>query len=300
MMRTSERSTPHVHVNRQDWFILIVLSIVWGSSFILIKKGLVAFTPTEMALLRIEITSLVFVPIYFMMAKGKMTRRQIYWAASVGVLGSGMPAFLFAIAETSVPSSIAGMLNSLVPIFTWIFGLLFFKMMYTRNHLLGVTIGFVGAVFIIAFEPNFTLHVDPYTLLIVIAAVTYALSGNIIKTHLQNVHHITLSSIAFMIIGIPAIICSFQTDMYVKIAHEPQALYSLIAIGILSLFGTVIANILFYRLIQRTNAIFASSVAYIIPVMALGWGLIDGESLQWPHLVGMVFILLGVWVLRRK
>jgi len=300
MASISGQNSPHFNVQRQDWAILLLLSVVWGSSFILIKKGLVAFTPTEAALLRIEITSLIFVPIYFMMAKGKMTRRQIFWAASVGVLGSGLPGFLFAFAETSVPSSIAGMLNSLTPIFTWTLGLLFFKMVYTRNHLLGVTMGFVGAVFIIAFEPNFTLQVDPYTLLIVVASASYALSGNIVKTHLQNVHHITLSSIAFIIIGIPATIYSFRTEMYVKIVQDPQALYSLTAIGLLSLFGTVIANILFYRLIQRTNQIFATSVAYIIPIMALGWGLVDGESLQWPHLVGMVFILLGVWVLRKR
>ncbi len=300
MARTTERTTPHIHVQREDWLILLLLSVVWGSSFILIKKGLIAFTATEMALLRIEMTSVIFVPIYFIMAKGKMTRRQIFWAATVGVLGSGLPAFLFAFGETSVPSSIAGMLNSLTPIFTWILGLLFFKMAFTRNHLLGVIMGFVGAIFIIAFEPNFTLHVDPYTLLIVIATVSYALSGNIVKTHLQDVHHITLSSIAFIIIGIPAIIYSFQTDMYVKIAHDPQALFSLTAIGLLSLFGTVIANILFYRLIQRTNQIFASSVAYIIPIMALGWGLLDGEALQWPHLVGLVFIVVGVWALRKK
>ncbi len=300
MTDSSGRTHPHTDVNRQDWLILILLSVVWGSSFILIKKGLIAFTATEMALLRIEITSLVFIPIFFLMAKGKMTGRQIFWAATVGVLGSGLPAFLFAIAETSVPSSIAGMLNSLTPIFTWILGLMFFKMVFTKNHLLGVSMGFVGAIFIIAFEPNFTLNLNPLTLLIVVATISYATSANIVKTHLQKVHHITLSSIAFIIIGIPATIYSFQTDMYTKIAHEPQALVSLAAIGILSLFGTVLANILFYRLIQRTDAIFASSVAYVIPIMALGWGILDGESLQWPHLAGMVFIILGVWVLRRK
>jgi drug/metabolite transporter (DMT)-like permease len=300
MAGTPEKSTPHIHVQKQDWYILMLLSLVWGSSFILIKKGLLAFTASEMALLRIEITSLVFVPIYFLMAKGKMSRRQLFWAMTVGVLGSGLPAFLFAIAETSVPSSIAGMLNSLTPIFTWVLGLLFFKMVYTRNQLLGVTIGFVGAIFIIAFEPDFTLHVDPFTLFILAATISYALSANIVKTHLQCVHHITLSSIAFIIIGIPAFIYSFQTDMYIKIPHETHALYSLAAIVILSLFGTVLANILFYRLIQRTNQIFASTVAYLIPVMALGWGLIDGESLQWTHFSGMVFILLGVWFLRKK
>ncbi len=300
MASSSNHSTPQILVEKQDWLILILLSVVWGSSFILIKKGLIAFSPTEMALLRIEITSLVFIPIYFFMSEGKIPGNKLGWVLAIGILGSGLPAFLFAIAETSVPSSVAGMLNSLTPIFTWGLGLLFFKLVYTRNQLLGVTTGFIGALFIIVFGPNFTLHVDPNTLLVVVATVSYALSANIVKTHLQKVHHITLSSIAFIFIGIPAIIFSFQTDVYTKIVQHPQAMYSLAAIGVLSLLGTVLANILFYRLIQRTNAIFASSVAYIIPLMALAWGLIDGESMQWTHLAGMVFILLGLWILRKK
>ena len=292
---------PHQdQVQLQDWLILILLSIVWGSSFILIKKGLISFEPVEMAILRIEITGIAFVPIYIWLAKQAVPRNKLGWAASVGVLGSGLPAFLFAFGETVVPSSVAGILNSLTPIFTWGIGLVFFSLAYTTRHMIGVSLGFLGALLIIALQPDFHLQVEPMTLLIVLATLSYAASGNIVKAHLQHVDPIALSSIAFLFIGIPAVLYSFSTDIYSKLAYDPESWYSLGAILILALIGTVLANILFYRLIQRTNAVYASSVAYLIPTMALIWGFLDGEALVWTHLAGMVLILFGVWVLRRK
>ena len=280
--------------------ILFFLSIVWGSSFILIKKGLISFEPVEMALLRIEITFLALIPIYFLLAKRNLPRSKLGWAAATGLFGSGIPAFMFAIAQSKVSSSIAGILNSLTPIFTWMLGLAFFAIGFARAQFVGVMIGFLGALLIIALEPNFTLNIEPLTLLIVIATLSYALSGNIVKTHLQDVDPITLSCIAFLFIGIPGLVATGFTDIYSKILNDPAALWSLAAIAILALVGTVLANILFFRLIQRTNAVFASSVAYLIPLNAMVWGFIDGETLQWPHFAGMAFILLGIWVLRRK
>ena len=293
MTRDTNTQNPQGHVHLQDWLILVGLSIVWGSSFILIKKGLVAFEPIEMAILRIEITGIAFVPIYVWLAKRSFPRNKLGWAASVGVLGSGLPAFLFAFGETVVPSSVAGILNSLTPIFTWGIGLLFFSLAYTTRHMIGVSLGFLGALLIIALQPDFRLQVEPMTLLIVLATLSYAASGNIVKAHLQHVDPIALSSIAFLFIGVPAILFSFSTDIYTKLAEHPESWYSFGAIAILALLGTVLANILFYRLIQRTNAVYASSVAYLIPLMALIWGFVDGEMLHWTHFAGMVLILAG-------
>ena len=176
----------------------------------------------------------------------------------------------------------------------------FFSIGFARMQFWGVMIGFAGAVLIIALEPNFTLSVEPLTLLIVLAGLSYSISGNIVKTHLQDVDPVTLSGIAFFSIGIPGLAVIGFTDIFTKLANDPQALMSLAAIAILALLGTVLANILYFRLIQRTNAVFASSVAYLIPLNAMIWGFVDGEALQWPHFVGMAFILLGIWVLRRK
>ncbi len=299
MSTDTQASTKTSPITTQDWLILAMLGIVWGSSYILIKKGLLAFTPVEMAILRIEVTGMAFVPIYFFLAKGGVPRNKLPWVACVGFFGSGFPAFMFAFAQTSVASSIAGMLNSLVPIFTWALGLLFFRAVFVSSQLLGVAIGFIGAMVIIALEPNFSLSVDPLALLIVVSSISYALSGNIVKSKLQAIEPITLSSIAFLFIGIPALLYSFSTDIYSKVASDPQSWFSLGAIILLALIGTVLANILFYRLIQRTNAVFASSVSYLIPVTALIWGFIDGEVINWPQFAGLALILTGVWVLRR-
>jgi len=300
MQRSALTSDRGAQVHTTDWLILLFLSIVWGSSFILIKKGLIAFEPVEMALLRIEITFLALIPIYFLLAKKKMPRSKLGWAAATGLFGSGIPAFMFAFAETKVSSSVAGILNSLTPIFTWTLGIAFFAVAFTRTQFVGVSLGFLGALLIIALEPNFTLSVDPLTLLVVLATVSYAISGNIVKTHLQNVDPITLSCTAFLFIGIPGLVYTGFTDIAWKISNDPEAILSLGAIAVLALIGTVLANILFFRLIQRTNAVFASSVAYLIPVNAMVWGFIDGESLLWTHFAGMGFILAGIWVLRRK
>lgn len=286
-------------IRNEDWLILVGLSVVWGSSFILIKKGIVSFQPEEMAVLRIVITSIAFIPIFFTSGHGFIPTKKLPWAAAIGVLGSGLPAFLYAYAETVVPSSVAGILNSLTPIFTWVIGLIFFGMVYTKNHMVGMVLGLVGAIVIVMVSPDFRLEIHPMTLLLIVATVSYGLSANIVQSKFQDTHPITLSSIAFFFVGVPAFIYSFQTDIYHTISTNPESWYSLGAIVLLSLIGTVMANVLFYRLIQNTNAVFASSVAYLIPIMALGWGLLDGEILQWPHLIGMVLILFGIFVLRK-
>ncbi|HLF64319.1 MAG TPA: DMT family transporter [Saprospiraceae bacterium] len=283
----------------KDYLIFIFLCITWGSSFILIKKGLIAFDPVEVAILRIGITALAFIPIYALMVKGRFPLHKMKYAVLAGLLGNGIPAFLYAIAQTHVESSVAGILNSLTPIFVWVIGLLFFATHFRITQLAGVVIGFLGAAAIVLLNHRFQFRLDSFTLLIVLATVCYGLSANVVKTYLQDVNAIALSAMALFIIGIPAIAYSFFTDIYTSVVSESAARLSLLALIILALVGTALANILFYRLIQKTSAVFASSVAYLIPVTALGWGLLDGEALAAIHLLGMGLILVGVWLLRR-
>lgn len=283
----------------KDWLIFIFLCITWGSSFILIKKGLIAFDPLEVASLRLCITALAFLPIYYFLVKERIPVSKLKFVLLAGLLGNGIPAFLYAIAQTNVPSSVAGILNSLTPIFVWVFGLVFFSAIYMRNHLAGVTIGFLGAAVIVLFNQHFQLRLDGFTLLIVLATICYGLSANVVKTYLQDVNAIALSAVSLFMVGLPAFLYSLTTDIYSSVLHVPQARMSFLALVVLALIGTALANILFYRLIQKTSAVFASSVAYLIPVTALGWGLLDGEALAAVHILGMGLILVGVYLLRR-
>ncbi|MDX1476715.1 MAG: EamA family transporter [Saprospiraceae bacterium] len=287
------------HVSPRDWWVLTLLTVIWGSSFILIKKSLIGFDPVEVAVLRISISTIAFIPIYFLLFRYPVPRNKIGWVALIGILGNGLPAFAYAIAQTHVDSSVAGILNSLTPIFTWLFGLFLFAVAFKPNQLVGVTIGFIGAVLIVGLDPNLQFRIDTFSLLIVFGTICYGIAGNIVKSKLQDVHPIALSAVAFFCMGFLAIGYSFTTDIYSTVIASHQVRMSLLAVSALALVGTVFANIFFFRLIQSTNAVFGSSVAYLIPIMALIWGILDGERVAWTHLAGMALIISGVYVMRK-
>jgi drug/metabolite transporter (DMT)-like permease len=287
------------HLHFTTWLIFIFLCLTWGSSFILIKKGLLAFTADEVAALRICISACAFLPIYFFLTKERVPVSKLAYIALAALLGNGVPAFFFAVAQTHVDSSVAGILNSLTPIFTWILGLMFFAAAFRTGHLAGVILGFAGAGVIILFNHRLQFNLDTYSLLIVVATMCYGASANVVKRYLQDVGPVAISAMALFIIGVPALAYLATTDIAQRIAMRDHARTSLLAIAVLALFGTALANILFYRLIQRTSAVFASSVAYLIPVTALAWGLLDGEVLGIVHVTGMAMILIGVWMLRK-
>lgn len=284
------------HVN---WLIFLFICLTWGSSFILMKKGLLAFTPVEMAILRVGIAALAFLPVYLLHARRHIAWNKLGYIALVGILGNGLPAIFYAIAQTRVESSVAGILNSLTPIFTWTIGVVLFAAAFRLRHLTGVLTGFAGAALIVLFNHRFQLSIDAFTLFIVVATVCYGFSANIVKRYLQDVHPVALSAVAMLTIGAPALAASGFTGIYDTLLYDRAAFWPFMAIVALALVGTVLANMLFFRLIQRTSAVFASSVAYLIPVTALGWGMLDGEALAVIHLLGMSLILTGVWLLHK-
>ena len=283
-----------------NYFLLLLLSLVWGSSYILIKKGLVAYTPPQVACLRIAISSLTFLPFFL------MRFRQIDWSkfkylAVVGLTGSFIPAFLFSFAQTEINSSMAGVLSSLTPLFTLILGVLFFKMSAGWYKYLGVLIGLSGAVFLILVGNQAGMEGDlRYGFLVVAGCFFYALSVNTVKAEFQEMDSITLSSAAFTIVTLPAFIYLWYADFIGTLTTHEAGWSSLLAITILAVFGTVIASVIFFKLVQRTSAIFASMVSYFIPIVAILWGIKDGEPITYFHLIGMTLILIGVYITKKK
>lgn len=289
----------HSNENLINWLIFILLSIVWGSSFILIKKGLDGFSAVQLALLRVSISGLAFLPIFFI-SNGKLPpKSKIPYIALVGLFGSGFPAILYAIAELHIQSAVAGILNATTPIFTLLLGIWIFRVVRQRGQFGAVFLGFLGVIFLlISHDFSAGIHINVYTLLVLLATVSYGISGNIVKKYCQDIHPISLTAISFFCmlwVTLPVLV--FFTDFFSRLSMNDRAWLALGAIALLSLFGTVLANILFFRLIQRTDAVFASSVSYCIPITAIIWGLLDGEVLYWNHFTGMVLILLGVYLL---
>lgn len=282
------------------WVLLIVLSLIWGSSFILIKRGLDVYTPGQVAALRIVIAGTLLLP--FTVVQLRHTRRELLgYVALVGILGNGIPAYLFSIAETQLNSSTAGTLNALQPLFTLLIGAVVFHISLTRVKVVGVVIGLVGAVMLAlrnggSGEPTQNLL---YGLLIMVATIMYAISTNIIRYKLHSLRAIQLTSLSLPMVALPYLLYLLTTDFTERFVSVPGAFSSLGYIAILASLGTTFSVILFNRLIQQSGPLFASSVTYIIPVVALGWGIADGEPLGPLHIVGMGAILAGVYLVNR-
>ena len=285
----------------KSWSILIALALVWGSSYILMKKALIVFEPMELAGLRILISSLFFLPFFIKNFKKIVWQNWKYYLI-IGLLGSGFPALLFAFAQTKLNSSLTGILSSLTPLFTLITGILFFSKSINRNQVIGVIIGLSGAILLMALgneQAQFDMQTLGYTALVVLACLFYALSSNTVGSKLPNKSSFDISTSAFTFLlplGI-AILCNEQVWIPLK---QSNGLEGLAYVGILSLGGTVAASVLFFHLVQIRDAIFASMVSYLIPIVALMWGFLDGEKISLIHAAGMTLILFGVFLTRKK
>ncbi|SNS58207.1 EamA-like transporter family protein [Ekhidna lutea] len=280
------------------WVLLFILAFIWGSSFILIKKGLIGLEPAEVGSLRILSASLFLLP-SALKRFSSIEKSKLPYFVSVGLLGSLVPAFLFAIAQTQLESAITGVLNGLVPIFTILIALIFLKQKQVGTVYIGVIIGFIGtAILITAGEGNSINGINAYALLVVLATICYASNLNLIKRKLNDLHAVTVTSVSLLLVGPIAAIYLFGfTGFYHKISTGTEAIgISTFYISLLGVLGTAIALIIFNKILQMKDALFASSVTYIIPIFAVGWGVLDGERLYLMHYIGMIAVGIGVYI----
>ncbi len=281
------------------WIILVALALIWGSSFILIKKGLDGLNPFELGSLRI-IFCAVFLLIIGFKSLATISQHQWKYIALTSLFGTFIPAYLFAIAETKVSSSICSILNSLTPLNTLILGALAFGLNFRRNQIFGIIIGLIGtAVLIFNGKAQGVSEDYSYSVFVLIATVCYATNVNLIKTYLSDVKPLAITTGNFLVMLIPAILILCFTDLGSKINLQAtqQAMAYVMILGII---GTGVANIIFYKLIQISSPIFASSVTYLIPIVACLWGLLDNEMLTPLQFIGAFIILIGVYLANKK
>ncbi|WP_394368002.1 DMT family transporter [Pontibacter cellulosilyticus] len=281
------------------WFLIIILALIWGTSFILIKKGLIVFSSDELGALRIAIAFLTLSPFAAIHLRKVEPHRWKYLVGS-GILGNLLPAFLFAYAETRLASGLAGVLNSLTALFTLLVGAMFFRQSITWMRMLGIIIGIMGTAVLI-FSGNGSADMDNkyYGLYIVIATVCYGGSVNIIKHRLQGMKPLVMSSMALLTVAPFAVAYLFTTDVVHKLQYTQGAWEALMYIALLAVFSTAVGLVLFNKLIHISTTLFASSSTYLIPIVALMWGVLDGESIQLWHYLGMIVILVGVFIVNR-
>ena len=280
------------------WTLLVVLALIWGSSFILIKKGLVGLSPYQLGALRIIFTALFLLIIGF---KSLTEIKQYQWKyiAITALFGTFLPAFLFAIAETKVSSSVCSILNSLTPLNTLLIGITAFGLAFKRSQFIGVVIGLIGTAILIFNGKQESTENYTYTILVIIASICYALNVNLIKKYLSDVKPLSITTGNFSVMLIPALIVLFSTN-FLDIVRWPITQHSMLFIMILGIVGTGVANILFFKLIQMSSPVFASSVTYLIPIVAFFWGLMDNEMLTPFQFFGAFIILVGVYLANKK
>ena len=282
------------------WVLLIILAIIWGTSFILIKRSLVAFDAGEVGALRMLSAGIVLLPFAFFNYK-KVKGKNWIALFIVGFLGSFIPAFLFAKAETHLDSSLAGVLNALTPIFVLIVGAILFTQRFSKSQVVGIIIGFLGTAFLVFAGSNGSTNINFYGLFVVLATICYGFNANVIKFNIKGLNALTITSISLsMVMPIALAYVVFFTDVPHQVYTQSAARVSLFYVSILGVMSTAVAMGIFNKLIQITTPLFSSSVTYLIPIVAVIWGLWDGELLLIGHYLGMLGILAGVYIANRK
>jgi drug/metabolite transporter (DMT)-like permease len=283
-----------------DWLVLIILALIWGSSFILMKRGLFhegepVLTPFQLASARLSIAWLALSPI--LLKHFALIRRHWLPLLGAGVLGNGIPAFLFAAAQTRIDSSLSGMLNSLTPLMTLLAGALLFGLRFRVVHVLGVVLGLGGAAALIMMKgqgdlPGWSL----FALLPVIGTICYGINGNIIKQYLHTMPPMAISALAMTFVGPVSIGLALGSGLPETLANHPHGWHAFGHVVVLAVLGSAFALVLWNVLLKTTTALWASSVTYLMPIVAIGWGIFDHEYITWAQIAMIAIVLSGVYL----
>jgi len=281
--------------------LLLILALIWGTSFILIKQGLKIFQPQQVATLRVSAAFLFLLPVALTKLRG--LKPEDYKALLVsGLLGIFIPAFLFSTAQTKIDSSVAGVLNTLSPIATMIVGALFFDQRFRGWAILGTLIGLGGTVMLmLSRDGEAVTGINYYSLLIVAACFLYGSNLNWVKFRIHGLPALTITSVSIMLIGPMALTYLLVfTDFTTRLGSAEGSWPAFGYVVLLGCMSTAVATWLFNQLVKISTPLFASSVTYLMPIVSVGWGLLDGERLYLGHYIGMGAILGGVYLANRK
>ena len=287
--------------NTKKWIYLFLLSGIWGSSYILIKKGLVGLSPIQLACFRIVITSLILV-FFGLRHVSNLSRDQWKWLSVTGFFGTFFPTFLFAYSETKIDSSVVAVLNGLTPLFTLFIAVFFFSYTFKKLQFFGVTVGLLGTVMLIYDEYSSKPFSNAnYSLLVLIASLCYGFNVNILKYKLKGVSSIGIAIGNFLAITPPAFILLLLSDFsWNTFYKEEDIITSLLFVFILASMGTALAKVMFNELVTISSPVFSVSTTYLLPIVAIGWGMLDGESFGISKFLSAFIILLGIYLITKK
>ncbi|MBP6574469.1 MAG: DMT family transporter [Flavobacteriales bacterium] len=287
----------------KKWALLLTLALIWGSSFILMKRGLFhegrpVLDHWQMACARLAIAWLVLSPL--LLRHAALLREHWLPLLATGLVGNGIPAFLFAAAQTHIDSSLSGMLNSLTPLFTLLAGAAFFGNRLRLIHLIGILLGLLGAAGLILLKTDDGLPAwSWYAVLPILGTVCYGFSGNIVKRHLHALPAAATACLALSFVGPIGLLGTWTTDLPATLQTDAQGWESLGFVALLAVLSSAFSLVLWNALLKRTTAVWASSVTYLMPIVAVGWGIADGETLSAGQLAMILVVLGAVWLVNR-
>ncbi|NPA67056.1 MAG: DMT family transporter [Chlorobi bacterium] len=290
---------PNLNTKLSQWLLLIFVSFIWGTSFILMKRSLESFTEIQVGSFRILFASVFMLPVLLKRYK-KFKKKHIKPLLTVSFIGNFFPAILFAKAQTGISSSLAAMLNTLFPITAVITGTLFYGLKFKKNKIAGTIVGLIGALGLASGNgTDFSDNNNMYALYVIVAVIFYAVSLNEIKSKLKDTDGITITAFAFAITGPFAGITLMFTDLQTSFA-KPEALKDLMYIALLAFGSSAVAVSLFYLLLDYVDIVFASLTTYIIPIFAIFWGIFDGEKISFMQIFYMLIIFAGVYLVNKN
>lgn len=277
---------------------ILALALIWGSSFILVKKSLVHYSALQVGALRICSASLFFFPIFLKRFK-YMEKKHTSSFLLAGLTGNLIPAMLFAIAGQHLSSALSGMLNAFTPLFTLFIGIAFFAQPFIWKQMTGILVGLLGCLGLLFAGQGFNIDFNIHGLWVVFATLLYGINMHIVKTRLSDMHPLTSTAGIFMVIGPLALIVLIYTGFF-SLPLDEEHIWSFISAMALGLFGSAIGMLAFNQIIKWTSAIIASSVTYMIPIVALGWGFVDGEAIYMLQVVSMFVLLAGIYLVNKS
>ena len=286
--------------NSKKWFYLAILSLIWGSSFILIKKGLVGMSSFQVASLRIIFAAIVIF-IYSYNSLVKIPKKSWKWILITAYTGTFFPVYLISYGQTEIQSGLASIITTITPINTLIVGIIFFGLVYTKKQLLGLLIGLIGAIILIyeASEADINVNIY-YSFFIYMTTVGYAASVNLIKNYLTDISPEAVTAGIFISISPPALLVLFLSDFSSLNLEDTEVLNSIIFVFILGVFGSAIAQTLFNKFVKIASPLFAAAVTYTMPIIAIFWAILDGETLTIMQFFATAIILIGVYMVNKK
>ena len=288
-----------MNLQQRKWLFLVLLSLVWGSSYILIKKALLGFEPIPLGALRITFSAVLLLMIGFSSLK-KIKKNQWKYIFYTAFLGTFFPVFLFSFAVQEIDSAIASMLNSFTPFNTFILGIVVFGFGFKKKQFIGILLGLIGTSILILkgadMNPNQNYW---FSLLAILATFGYAMNVNIVKKHLSDLDALAIITGNFLMMLPPAIVVLYFSGFFSTFTGDEMQMDSLLYVVILAIFGTGIAKVLYTKLVQISTPVFASSVTYLMPLVGIFWGFLDGEKLSILQLFAGFIIMFGVYLVNR-